>query len=127
MLKKTSLIEITTKNNLPGLNYGSKKSDWLNYPLPLKSYWLKPQCEKTLLVEVLFKNNLQLPFGEPLCSFDPLQTYKQSSKQANKQFMFVRLFSARKRIIFQSKNSICICAALLKTLFLTSEAEKSIF
>ena len=39
-------------NNLPVPNYGPKKSDWLNRPPPLKSYWLKPRWPKTLLVGI---------------------------------------------------------------------------
>jgi hypothetical protein len=31
---KTLLVEIATKNNLPELNYGPKKSDWLNCSPP---------------------------------------------------------------------------------------------
>ncbi len=63
---------------------------------PLKFYWLKPQCQKTLLVEIPTENNLRLPFGQHLCFFDPADI--QASKQLFRQFMFARLFSTRKRI-----------------------------
>jgi hypothetical protein len=59
--KITFLNRTTGQRNLIG---------WF-VPPPLKSYWLKPQCQKTLLVEIPTKNNLRLPFGQHLCSFDP--------------------------------------------------------
>src|SRR3990167_10534082 len=59
-MSKASLVKIPTKNNLPRPNYGPKKSDWLICPPP-KSYWLKPECQKTLLVKMPTKNNLPGP------------------------------------------------------------------
>jgi hypothetical protein len=55
---KSLLVKIPTENNLLKPNYGPKESDWLICPPPLKSYWLKPQYQKTLLVEIPTGNNL---------------------------------------------------------------------
>ena len=82
---------LAVMNNPPGLNYGPKKSDWLNFPLPLKSYWLKPQWRKTLLVEISttawpsFNTQIEILMFPIRNVFLTLWTYNQSINQANKQ------------------------------------------
>ena len=55
-----------------------------------------------------------------------MRSYKQASSKSHNFFSMTFLYE-KENIIFQSANCICICTVLLKTLSLTSGAEKSIF
>ena len=100
-------------NNFPGLNYGPKKSDWLNYPPPpLKAYLLKPQWQKILIgrnpdqLQIIIQHeNRDFTVLYMKSSFDLLRTQKQAINQSNKQFIIARLFSIRRRIIEQTPDS----------------------
>jgi hypothetical protein len=58
------MVETSTENNLPRPSYSLKKSDWLKLtppPIMLKTYWLKPRYQITLMVETPAPNNLPRP------------------------------------------------------------------
>ena len=102
-------------NSLPGLNYGPKKSDWLNCPSPWESIFWNRNGKKSLLVEIPTNSKsslskkieiLMFSIGNVLLTFCEHKS-NQSINQSNKQFIVARLLSMRRRIIKQTPDQRC--------------------
>ena len=83
---------LAVMNNPPGLNYGPKKSDWLNSPLPPEILVVETAMAKNLVgrnldyrLTIIQHSNRDFDVSYKKCFFDPvdIQSINQSIKQAN--------------------------------------------